>query len=746
MAAWVAVAGATAVAVTLLLPKEYESDASLLLETSPTADQALVLEALGWFNRARQSDTEVQLLESRRVSELAVEALGLHARVTDGELEGFASDMLPTLQVAREASPGTYRLQRNGGFWTLTSDDVVAPLGQAAPGERIAANGLEFTGPERPEVASFALEVIPFGEAVEELHDRVEVSSATISGELLEVRCTGPNPTSAQLLCSELTNSYIGLRTDLQRAEATATADFLLGQSDLIRQRLDAAEDSLEAYSRRNQAAALGERANQEVRQITELTAQRQALSAERTALSEMIRRVEAGGREEGDYRNLASFPTLLRNPVVTDLVSTLIELETRRSDLAVLRQPEDAELSQLSTRIEDVEGQLRDFALQYEAGLGAQIRALESASLESTTRIESLPVQQVAVARLEREARLLQELYELLETRRREAELARAIELPAVEVLDTASLPLEPSAPNLLRNLILALLAALLLGGAHGLTREMLDGRVHDSGRLEREVGVSVLAGIPTGAGDQVLFGATRVDRRLESRADLAEETFRGLVTDLDHFLRRAQDQPLRSLAVVSPGLGNDGRAVAACNIAMARLSNGLPCALIDADLRRGGASEALGFTDAPGLSEVLSGDARLSEVVRYATSPVAGEAGFSLALLPSGRPASDAGELVRRRLLRDVILSMTNRHRFVVVNTPAAAVATDAYAISSAVDGVVVVARLGVTDRTTLQETVDRLRRVGARIVGVVLLDADSPDTAPRLTAISTGTGVFV
>jgi len=328
----------------------------------------------------------------------------------------------------------------------------------------------------------------------------------------------------------------------------------------------------------------------------------------------------------------------------------------------------------------------------------------------------------------------LLGELYDVLESRRREAELARAIELPAVEILDQASLPLKPASPSLPRNLALALLLGTLLGSTHGLIREVSDRRVRDPRTLEQDMGVTVLSAIPSGAGTQLLFrppngNGRRAQTRLLGRSRLAEESFRGLVTDLDHLLRRATDQQLETIAVVSPGPDDDGRVLAACNLALARSSMGLPSALIDADLQAGEASKALGFGSAVGLQELLTGQARLSEVVRHTSiSSAPGAASQSMAFLPAGARSSMSAELVRRSLLADILGSMVNRYGFVVINTPPAALLSDAYAIAAAVDGVVFVARSGVTDQEQLRDTIDRVRRVGARIVGLILMDADA------------------
>jgi Mrp family chromosome partitioning ATPase len=67
--------------------------------------------------------------------------------------------------------------------------------------------------------------------------------------------------------------------------------------------------------------------------------------------------------------------------------------------------------------------------------------------------------------------------------------------------------------------------------------------------------------------------------------------------------------------------------------------------------------------------------------------------------------------------------------RWDLVIVDTPPLGAVTDAAAVASLVDGVVVVVRAGVTDRSALEFTLDRLARAQAQAVGIVLNDATVP-----------------
>ncbi len=61
------------------------------------------------------------------------------------------------------------------------------------------------------------------------------------------------------------------------------------------------------------------------------------------------------------------------------------------------------------------------------------------------------------------------------------------------------------------------------------------------------------------------------------------------------------------------------------------------------------------------------------------------------------------------------------------IIIDSPPVNVIADAAAIGARSDGVLVVARAGVTNRRALAYAVDQLRRVGAPVLGAMLNDVD-------------------
>jgi hypothetical protein len=223
---------------------------------------------------------------------------------------------------------------------------------------------------------------------------------------------------------------------------------------------------------------------------------------------------------------------------------------------------------------------------------------------------LERIPAREIRFARLMRQATMLADLYTLLSTRLKEAEVAEAIDDSSVRVVEYAIEPLEPESPDPIRNLALAAVLGLLLGVLFAVGREVLDRRLQPSDRIEDLYGLPTMARIPdlsvrNGRSER---GATLVT--IDDAQSAAAESFRNLRTNVG-FARsgRGADRIL----ITSPG-PDDGKSATAANLAAAMAQRGRPTVLVDADMRRPVQHTQFNVVRAPGLSECLAADALLS------------------------------------------------------------------------------------------------------------------------------------
>jgi polysaccharide biosynthesis transport protein len=719
---------AAAAIVSALLPATYRSSASFLVERRDPSSLSSALAVLDRMGAGQGTETEIELLQSRRVLEPVVESLALHTTIKPAEVEA------EVVSAGRDAQPGLYRVRTGEGTTSVEAVESGTVLAETAAG-----NALEFAGVQlyAPTIdgTSFEVEVLPFLEAVGRAQERISASTASPEADLVQLSCEGPTPDAARNLCSAVSTSYLQLRAELQRAEANAAAEFLAGQVEQARTRLLAAEDELQSYEGANRLVALSERANEEVRRFAGLQAQREQLDAERRALTEWIASIQQGGAGSS-VRDLASFPTFFReqNQVVTQLIASLVELENERSSMMATRTARTPEVASIDERIGQIEAQLAQLASSYEQALGTQIRALDESLDMAGNQLAGIPTQQIESARLERQVSLLEELYRFLETRLHEAEVAQAVNLPSVRIVDEASLPYRPAWPNVPLNLGLGGFLGLLSGIGLAMYREHTDRRLRERLEVERETGLTVLGMIPRLKHPGPLTAVVHAPALLASNGhrakllperELALEAFRSILADL-RFLSTDHDAPPITVAVTSASRG-EGKTFTACNLALARAATGARTILIDADARASGVASFFGLPPrSSGLTDLLSNHDPVWETAIHRLEI---EGAAALEVLPAGSSTARSAALLEGPGMMELLARARRKADFVVVDTPPLNVLTDAAMIASRVDAVIVVVRGGITEREALQHTLRRLQHAHGKVVGIVLNDAALP-----------------
>jgi len=166
--------------------------------------------------------------------------------------------------------------------------------------------------------------------------------------------------------------------------------------------------------------------------------------------------------------------------------------------------------------------------------------------------------------------------------------------------------------------------------------------------------------------------------------------------------------------LLLTSPGRG-EGKSLTAANLALTMGQDfQTRVCLVDANLREPRLDHLFGVDNAPGLGDVLAGRATLADVlVSFEEQPIV--------LLPAGRPAALAGELLGSTAMRRTIETLRTQFDRVIIDAPAAIPLADVGILAPLVDGVLMVVHSGVTTKPAIQEAVSTIP--GDKFLGVVL-----------------------
>ena len=124
------------------------------------------------------------------------------------------------------------------------------------------------------------------------------------------------------------------------------------------------------------------------------------------------------------------------------------------------------------------------------------------------------------------------------------------------------------------------------------------------------------------------------------------------------------------------------------------------------------------------PGLTNVLTGEVELAEAVRTAEMPE----GKTLDYLTTGTLPPNPSELLGSAHMASLVETLRSRYKIVLFDSPPLNLVTDAAVLGTLADGVILVARAGITLQGALGFARGQLEAVGAPIAGVVFNDVDA------------------
>jgi capsular exopolysaccharide synthesis family protein len=521
--------------------------------------------------------------------------------------------------------------------------------------------------------------------------------------------------------------------------------------------------------------------ASSQVSQLAQLQAQQRDVQTEREVVSRLLTEADAraGKAQPGDpspYRDLLAYPTLMRSGAANDLLGALSRKEEERSELLSRRTPDDPDVQAMTERIEALQGQIRGVVSSYLDGLNRQLSELQISQQRFSQQLSQIPQTELGLARLERQPKVLQDIYSLLQTRLKEAEIAQASEDPSVRRVDPAIKPGWPTRPRPAQNLFGGASLGLVLGVAVALLREARDKAIRSRADVVHATGLPVLGLIPQiprqGNRGAVLGQWKRVSSgraasgsapppsyrpperrgytfltggssepspteatpaapaaesssgRVFSVPDVnrpALEAYSALQTNLE-FATAASEEGLQVLLLTS-ALAGEGKTTCAGNLALALAERGRSVILLDLDLRQGKVHAFFEASRKPGLAELLRGEASFAEVRRTVDLGP----GRRLEYVAGGTPPSAPLAVLESAQLKELLAELRGQYDIVLVDSPPVNFVTDALVLSAYADGVIVVARSGRTESADLAFAIEQLVRADAPVLGVALNDID-------------------
>lgn len=595
--------------------------------------------------------------------------------------------------------------------------------------------------------------------------------------KVLEISYQDAEPEKIKLVLDNLARHYLNYSSQERKTEINQGLDFVNAQLPVLRERVNSLQKQMQQFRQQYNFLDPDKEAT---RLSQQLTTTEQDYRAAQVALNEINSRSQALQQQVGLDPNQAIIATYLsESPGYQDLLKQLQEvevelakqsavfakdspiiatLEEKRANLLPLLQNEaqrtlgeklpqtvgnsPALVSRSALRVELTQ-QLVEAANSRQT-LEIKVESLAQALEQQKASVKNLAVLSRRYTDLQRELEIATTSLGRFLEEQQKLQLKVAQQVVPWQLISPPEVGENFVSPKPVRNLALGVIGGLLLGLGAAFLAERLDPVHHSADELKEDTKLPLLGAIPwqkdLGTIEKVntaLPQLTVGDRKITIPNTTAKsanenpsyynfspfsEAFHTLNTNIRLL---GSDSPLKSLVIssVSPG---DGKTTMAINIAKAAASMGQRVLLVDADLRRPQIHLRLNLNNDHGLSNVLAEGLDWNEAIqplpRYE----------NLSILTAGSIPPDPSRLLSSQRMQEMISQLQQDHAFdlIMYDLPPLAAFADAKILAAMATGLILVTKLGKTDRFALKNLLEDLRLSHISVLGLVANNVSRKD----------------
>lgn len=614
-------------------------------------------------------------------------------------------------------------------YWGKTDSQLGLVVNKARPDSRLSSS-------ESPEQRAEDERLFSY---VQDLQKRItvepvkEARGALIKDtRLVDITFRYPNPQLGAQIVNAIADGFALQNHEKQEFNNSGAGRYLKQRIAELKEQIRADQENLLQYSKNHEILSLDPGQNTTVDRLVNLN--RQLVEAEngrKEAQANFIAATQPDAAVALAYESAKQ---------IADLEAKLPDLRQRKAQLLVTTtekypdvQEVNQEISTLETEIDSLRQRaikmvLTNLETRYRQALGHE-QAIREAFQQQQQSTVTQNEAAVNYRLIEQEIETNKGLLNTLLQRVGENDLAAAGTADNIRVVDYAILPerVYPDGPWRLLWIMVAFLLSSTFAVGVALFLEHLDNTLRSGKDVQSVLHVPCFAVIPSivtsrlprllprSVGTSLNGVAERTPSLLLDRSapPYLFEAYRGLRTAV---LLSSGGRPPRKILVTSSYPG-EGKSTVVANLAASLANTGAKVLVIDADLRRPRQQAIFSLKNTEGLRRLLTnlnGDDPLSFVQRHERSGVY--------VLTSGPPPTPA-ELVGSEKMGHLLELFQTQFNYILVDSPALAVCTDAVLLSLVTDGALLVVHGGQSPREVVRHSYDQLRSVGARVLGVVL-----------------------
>lgn len=298
---------------------------------------------------------------------------------------------------------------------------------------------------------------------------------------------------------------------------------------------------------------------------------------------------------------------------------------------------------------------------------------------------------------------------------------ISTIIEGASVQVVDHAVLPSTPINGGHRSDTLKGALLGMILSGGLIVLFALFDIMIRSAEDIEKICKYPILTAIPdmgSGSGKKKKTIAQEKGENLygEHISFDASEGYKLLRTKIQFSFADESDSHVIG---VSSALAGEGKSITTINLAYALAQMEKKVLLIDCDLRRPSVAARLDLKREPGLSNYLTRQASVGDVIQLCKM----DDKVSMSVIVAGKTPPNPIELLSCAKMEKTMEAFRGHYDYILLDLPPIDEVSDAMAVSGLTDGMLMVVRQDYCDTTGFKNAIREFEFADAHILGIIL-----------------------
>ena len=542
---------------------------------------------------------------------------------------------------------------------------------------------------------------------------------------LLLIAYRSPNPELASEVANAIAHSYILHTFNIRFQSAAELSTFMEKQLEELRAKMEKSSAALAGFEKDLAVINPDEKTSILSARLLQFNNDYTNAQSDRMLKEAAYNAVKSGSFEAAEASS--------QGEQLRKLADRLDEAQERFATVKAQFGANHPEYKKAGSTVAELEHQLETLKtniaqrvkLEYQQALNREI-LLKDQVAETKAEFDRLNARSFEYKALKQEADSDKGLYEELVRKIKEAGINSSFQNSSIRLADSARPAVKPVFPDLRLNALIAFILSGLLALGAAIAVDILDNTLTDPEQIQKGLRTVVLGSLPTVKGWRGRLPAVAVNGNgnigsskalakaggANSQASAFEEAIRTLRDSilLSDPLRRP-----RSLLMTS-AVPREGKTTTSVHLAVAHSLQKRKTLLIDADLRRPGVHARLDLPNEGGLCEVVKGEGRWQDYVQ--SVPDVPDL-FVLTAGTASRHAADRLGTTIEKLLDEA----QSEYDLIIVDAPPLLGFAEPLQMATVVDGVVVVALAGQTNKNAVANVLSSLNRLKVNVIGLTL-----------------------